>query len=218
MDLLNMSDLDDIASFVPSTYECFLAAFSHNILNRELLHLYFDSKVEKIFLESRATRLAILLERLKHTFTAAEPKIPENILSKSAFKKVSRNIKDCIKQAFENLKIRDDTLLKDMLTKVAELNRKPFGSVIKAVVVRLGLQDDISDRDLKLFIKCRNSLIHRGSFYCKSATREERDKCEPLPSAWDEYLFLLHMINIIFMALVGYSGKFLDIRRKYALG
>jgi len=63
-----------------------------------------------------------------------------------------------------------------------------------------------------LLVQSRNSLIHRGGFYCELADEDERKRCTPLPTVKDEYCFLLNFLDKVFLKLLGYSGPYINWR------
>lgn len=68
----------------------------------------------------------------------------------------------------------------------------------------------IPDNELRLFVKCRNSLIHNCRFYCETATPEERQVTPPPPDPVEEFKFLCHLADRLFLRLVGYRGPYID--------
>lgn len=46
--------------------------------------------------------------------------------------------------------------------------------------------------------------------YCPPATADEQEKCKPLLTTKDEYFFLIHFLDKIFLKLLGYHGPYVD--------
>jgi hypothetical protein len=89
-----------------------------------------------------------------------------------------------------------------------KLERRPFGDILKDIFKKIDLT--LEDEERKLFIKCRNSLVHRGRFYQEIATRKEREKYNWLFSDETEYFFLVSVLDKVFLKLLGYSGPYSD--------
>jgi hypothetical protein len=73
---------------------------------------------------------------------------------------------------------------------------------------RLGLR--AKGRVLDALEASRNHLIHQGYFYCQTAP--EPRKYAGLSSPWQEYTFLIHFIDVLFLKLLGYDGPYLGWR------
>jgi len=79
---------------------------------------------------------------------------------------------------------------------------------VEALCSEVGLA--LSDEDFRRFVKCRNSLVHRGRFYCETANAGERRNCPPHDSKVQEYFWLLQIVDRLFLRLVGYDGPWID--------
>jgi hypothetical protein len=66
--------------------------------------------------------------------------------------------------------------------------------------------------DIKLFVECRNKLVHEGRFYCTAATLREIKRCQPLASPLLECMFLVNFLDRIFLKLLGYGGSYIEWR------
>src|SRR5215475_5781400 len=51
----------------------------------------------------------------------------------------------------------------------------PFDQLIERLCAYLDLA--VAQDDIRLFVTCRNKLVHEGRFYCRAATSEEREQC-----------------------------------------
>jgi len=186
---------DETASFVEEVY--------NNYLKREKLYgldkaveAYLDAKGEAAYLESRALKAVVVLEFLKGKY--AKTNKVEIILPSSHFKKIIRNIKLLLKQQFKNMSLSRNNL-EEMTTRIAELNRKSFGVILNAMFTDLEVK--ITEDELSRLIKIRNSLIHRASFVTKDY--------------WQEYTFLISILDRIFLKILDYTGVYLDITNKF---
>ncbi len=96
-----------------------------------------------------------------------------------------------------------------MCRKLPELNRRPFKDILIGLFAFIQL--NVDTRDLNLFVKCRDSLVHQGRFYCQTVTPEERVKEAPLSNEVEEYFFLVHFVDRVFLRLLGYSGPYINL-------
>jgi hypothetical protein len=94
--------------------------------------------------------------------------------------------------------------------KIRELNRRSFQSVVERMLEVLDLH--VSEGELKLFIRSRNSLVHRGQFYCHSADVEDRADYPPKERPYEEYEFLIEVLDRLFLRLLGFEGAYVDWR------
>lgn len=99
-------------------------------------------------------------------------------------------------------------ILKALNKKMPELSDSYFREFITKLCKKLNV--GISESEINLFYESRNSLIHEGEFYCKTATDEKKKKIPPLPTPVDEYFFLINFVDKIFIKLLGYNGIYLD--------
>jgi hypothetical protein len=95
-------------------------------------------------------------------------------------------------------------------SKVREMNRRSFGSVLERFFDEIGFK--ISTAEMELFVRCRNSLIHRGRFYAQTATDENRRECPPKETMYDEYEFIITILDRAFLCLLGFIGSYEDWR------
>jgi hypothetical protein len=100
--------------------------------------------------------------------------------------------------------------LKTVFRKAMNIKDGSFKSLIENLCNSINLS--VSQKEIDLFVKCRNSLIHEGEFYCKTATPEQRKRCKPLNTQTEEYLFLVNFLDRVFLKLLGYSGPYIDWR------
>jgi len=69
---------------------------------------------------------------------------------------------------------------------------------------------NIPDQDRKLFVRCRNSLVHTSRFYCERADDDNRATVLPHPSPAEEYFWLLNFMDRLPLRLVNYRGPYID--------
>lgn len=167
-----------------------------------------DAKVETDYLESRALKLAVALERVKSVAVPAEQGF---VLDSDQWSGVVPELTRIVRQLLVDRQV--DSQLIDQIAgpwKLNGLNRKSFGSQIKLLANELGLK--VEYRDRSLFLACRNKLVHEGKFYCNAATQEERKRTPPLSSTWEEYAFMVEVLDRIYLSMIGYTGDYLDRR------
>ncbi len=99
-------------------------------------------------------------------------------------------------------------ILKTVFGKALNIKDKSFESIIGKLCNSMNL--GVTQQEIDLFVKCRNSLIHEGEFYCITATRGQRKKCKPLSTKTEEYLFLVNFLDKVFLKLLGYNGPYID--------
>jgi hypothetical protein len=71
----------------------------------------------------------------------------------------------------------------------------------------------VDEKDVQLFVKSRNKLIHTGHYYCEAATEEERVTTPPLENRFEEYKFIINFIDRVFLKIFQYSGEYNNIRK-----
>jgi hypothetical protein len=77
--------------------------------------------------------------------------------------------------------------------------RKSFRAILETMFVELGIS--VTKGELDRFIKIRNSLVHEASFVTKEY--------------WNEYAFLIGILDRIFLKILNYNGNLLDIANKF---
>jgi hypothetical protein len=87
-------------------------------------------------------------------------------------------------------------------------HRKSFGTVFTALLQEIALE--LSAEDQRLFVSCRNSLVHQGRFYCQSANADDRSRVPPHAGPTHEYFWLLHVVDRMFLRLLDYNGPYVD--------
>ena len=191
---------NDTASFVEQTYEPFLnskEAYGLDIA----IEAYLDAKRETIYLDSRALRAAIIMEFLKSKYAVSRQ--DELILMEKDFKKIRHGIETILTKQFEELSLSpDNSAMEDMKLKIAELNRKPFRSILRSMFDQIELT--VNDDELDSFIKIRNSLVHKASFIKTTYL-----------NPWQQYACLISMLDKILLKILSYNGYFLDIKNKF---
>jgi hypothetical protein len=198
----------NVAGFLEQTYPVFRDRREKYRLDRGTIDAVLDAKVETDFLETRGAKLAVALESLKQNVLVHSHPVVDHYIPPEDF---ARIVPDFVKRSRAILTsqgVASDTA-NSMIDKrrVLSLNRLGFGKLLGLVAGEVGLQ--LPGEDIKLFVQCRNSLVHRGDFYCNTASLEEREEVPPKASHIEEYFFMLSVVDAFLLRLVGYTGKYL---------
>jgi len=137
--------------------------------------------------------------------------INEEILHESEFRKLRIKLERLIKSetlqgSNSKMKRRRDLVY----SKIPELKRRAFRDMVKEIISPDHIGLPLSDDELKLFVRSRNSLVHKGDFYCNTANNRDRQTCPPKQTATDEYFFLVNVLDRMFLKILGYQGIYID--------
>jgi len=192
--LIDHRNPKDTVSFVEQTFSNYLSY--KNDLNTAI-ETYLDAKRETGFLEIRALKAVVVLEFLNSKY--ASRKDIDFILHANKFRNVRHAVIDALTEQSKEIPFHPK-ILDDMILKINELNRFTFRSILETMLHEYNIV--MTDVDLDRFIKIRNSLVHKASFLTDNY--------------WDEYCFLLGVLDRIFLKMLNYNGSFLDITNKFA--
>jgi hypothetical protein len=189
------------------TYPVYVDRRDRYRLDRGTVDSVLDAKVETDFLETRGAKLAVALETLKHNVLVSATPHVEYYIPPQRFATFLTDIADqtrrvLVANGVESSDARAITSPKRFLA----LNRRSFSSLLRRLCKQIGLR---LRADLDLFVSCRNSLVHRGDFYCSTASPEERIDVPPKATRFHEYLFLVSVVDAFLLRLVGYNGPYL---------
>jgi hypothetical protein len=100
----------------------------------------------------------------------------------------------------------------EILKTVFRKSMKNKGGAFKPLIENLcnSINLSVSKQEIDLFVKCRNSLIHEGEFFCITAKPKQRKRFKALGTQTEEYLFLVNFLDRVFLKLLGYSGPYID--------
>lgn len=101
-------------------------------------------------------------------------------------------------------------ILKTVFRKSMNIKGGAFKSLTENLCNSINLS--VSKQEINLFVKCRNSLIHEGEFFCITAKPKQRKRFKALGTQIEEYLFLVNFLDRVFLKLLGYSGPYIDWR------
>jgi hypothetical protein len=197
-------------TFVERAYPAYVEKRIAFRLDEGAIDSYLDAKAAGDYLETRGVKLAIALETLK-SILLDQPDIGVSrfAMPEPEFDGIRRNIQNALRQTLRAQGIESE--IRDRIYRnLPGLNNTPFEQLIERLCVYLDLA--VTNDDIRLFITCRNKLVHEGRFYCRAATSEERERCQPLASPLLEYMFLVNFLDRIFLKLLSYDGPYIDWR------
>lgn len=201
---------NETKAFIEGAYPIYVERHEAYKLDRGTIDAYLDAKAENDYLEMRGSKLAVALEKLKAVFLAQPgASAREFVIDEAEFAKLMPKLKEAVSDALKEAGV-PSSARGEMYGKLRGFNRRSFADLLGDFFNSIGLRP--SGREVQLFIQCRNKLVHAGEFYCVAATVEERTRCEPLPSAREEYYFMLNFLDQIFLRMLGYSGRYVDYR------
>ena len=179
--------------------------------DRAVVDAYLDAKVEHDFLETRGGKVALAIEKLKHTFLlSGAAEVEEYVVPDATFRPLVADIVAAIRPILEQAGIPESKAA--MIAsegKVRGLNRLAFRGILKALCRHASVT--IPSREIELFIMCRDYLVHTGQFYCEGATDDDRANVAPPATPLEEFCFLISFLDRLFLKLFGYSGEVLRL-------
>jgi hypothetical protein len=194
--------------FLEKAYKKYIELRDNFKLDKGVIDALLDAKAENDYLEFRAAKLAVALEKLKSLFMALPTTTTkEFIIIEADFNKLCPKLKKAISEILKDVGI-DPKSREKIYGKIKELNRNSFAPLLEELCSQIGLKT--KEKEIKLFINCRNKLVHKGEFYCIAATSDESAKCPPLESPIEEYYFMVSFLDRIFLKLLGYDGIYIN--------
>jgi hypothetical protein len=181
----------NLKPFLETTYDRYVSLLNEYELN-EIIHTIVSSKLDGSFLELRALNITSAIDVLRGRWAKPHGRI--QITSKNKFDKCRKLLKILIND-FVKLEIQPDQI-SQMLNKIPELNRPSLGDILKEMVIDIGAEVSI-DR-IEAFIKTRNKLVHQSRF----ATENQ----------YQEFTDIIHLADLLIIALLGYHGPYIDCR------
>jgi hypothetical protein len=196
--------------FLENSYKKYFELCDDFKFDRGMIDALLDARAENDYLEMRAAKLAVTLEKLKAVYvTHPASKAKEFTVDEALFQELSSEIQKEIIKILNTAKIdRDSQKAIASKDKILSLNRKSFAYIIRKLCKEIGLK--VIEDDISLFIRCRNKLVHVGDFYCNIATRKEKARCKPLPSPREEYYFMINFLDRFYLKLLGYDGIYIN--------
>ncbi|HZF11541.1 MAG TPA: hypothetical protein VFE33_22360 [Thermoanaerobaculia bacterium] len=173
-------------------------------MTRAVLNTYLDAKSESDFLQVRALKLVIAVEMLKAEYMKVAS-ASSFVVDSECFRSAKPRLKKALKEAFKNAE-KDER--EALYANLEGLNRTPFRRQLEDLCGAARMP--IAPGELERFVASRNKLVHYGLFYFETATESEKAKIPPLPNLQEEFLWLLHFVDRLFLRSVDYEGPYLD--------
>jgi len=167
-------------AFVEQVYPVYIKKKDSYRLHRGTIDAYLNAKQEADFLEMRGLKMVVAMEMMVWDIRRLLG-INEEILHKSEFRK---------------LRIK--------------LKRRSFRDMVEEITSPDHISLPLSDDELELFVRSRNSLVHKGDLYCNTANNRDRVTCPPKQTPADEYFFLTNILDRMFLKILGYQGIYID--------
>lgn len=205
---IHPNEIGGTDEFLATTYSAFLDRRAAYRLDRGTIDLILDAKLETDFLETRGAKLAIALEALKHNvLVSVDPDVRYHV-EPARFADFLPDIAESVRAVLRRKGIdRDAAAGLAGPNRFLALNRRSFAHLLRRIARQIDLE--LSNSDLRLFVRCRNSLVHQGDFYCATASASECEEVPPRATKFEEYLFLISIVDAFLLRLVDYRGKYL---------
>ncbi|MFZ3149819.1 MAG: hypothetical protein WA137_12380 [Methanothrix sp.] len=197
--------------FIENAYPIYLKKREAYNLDHGFIDVYLEGKAEDNFLQTRGVKLAVAMEILKDVFlTTSDSSIKEFIIEEERFETfftlICENIRGTLSGQIDNSAL-DRLCCRSNQKKLSCLNRASFRQAINDLCRSIKFRPE---NDLSLFIYCRDSLIHKGRFYCETATEKQKAFCKPLKGPEYEYFFLVDFLDKIILKFFNYSGVYIS--------
>jgi hypothetical protein len=204
---------DATKSFIETAYPNYLKHRERFHLAKGVIAGYLDSRIEIDYLEMRGVKAAVAMEMIKAAYLDGLPTVPHEFCMEpqqfqgALVSAVSKAIRGVLKEANIDKRLREKMTAAG---KLQGLNRRSFAEVVRDMCKYIDLY--VAADEVKLLVHIRNNLIHRGRFYCETATADDRERCPPKDDPWQEYQFLIDFLDRFFLTMLGYSGPYVDWR------
>ena len=198
--------IEDTSRFLATAMRAYVERRENWGLSRGLLDAYLDAKSDIDYLQTRGVKLAVAMEMLKESFIQASG-YQDLVRPRREFRAMTQDLKNALKKVMEQHHL-DAPQRAIVYRNIEGLNRVPFENIVAALCTSIEM--DVSDEHRKLFVKCRNSLVHTGRFYCETADDHDRAELPPHPGPVEAYCWLLHFLDRVLLRVVGYRGPYVD--------
>jgi len=197
-------------AFIEQAYPAYVNKRERYKLDKGTIDAHLDAKAEADYLEMRGVKLVVAMEMLRAVVLELPCAfVKEYVITDQKFKELVSTLCRAVDDVLKKENIDKDSrraICNDK--KVLELNRRSFAHFLRKLCRHVGLE--VKENEIRQFVEFRNKLVHRGRFYCAIATPDEQNQCEPLPSKWHEYCFLVNFLDRVFLKLLGYRGPYID--------
>ena len=196
--------IKDTKLFLEKVYPSYIERRDSYRLNEGIIASYIDAKIETDYLEARGVKLVVAMEMLKDMFLELpDTPIKYRIIEDNDFKELLEDLQKAIGNVLKSNGRISKSERGDIYKNILGLNHRSFPQVLEKLCEKLDFEP--KKEDIDLFITCRNSLVHRGRYYCQTATPEEKAKRNPKSTAFEEYMFLVNFLDRIFLKMLNYG-------------
>jgi hypothetical protein len=204
--LLDSNQPADTKDFLQQSYSVYVAKRDSYRLHKGLIVSYLEAKASDDNIERKGIKLAVTLEMLKAVYLQQPENLTkEFVVSEDTFKPLIPSIQASIDEVLKKQAV-DRCLRSAICTdkKILALNRRSFRHVLEKLCKDIHL--DAPGDQMERFVESRNALIHKGRFHCTTTTPADNSSEGKL----NEFGFMLHFVDRIFLKLLGYSGRYRD--------
>ncbi len=136
-------------------------------------------------------RLVAAMTALEHVLSHSGPKA---LMPDGAFRKLTKQIRGAI----DILAHPSAAALKERLP---ELNRPSFADKLTRYLAERGIPiDDLPEDGIRKMIRARNAIVHRGTYYDKSATNQA--------DIWEHIHLARELVARILLDVLGFTGNY----------
>lgn len=166
-----------------------------------VIDAWLDARAEGDYIEARALKFVVVLETLRSIALRDQP--PRRHLAEPQWSAFMAHMVPAAREFLAN-QLECSRDLQSALTnprKWEDLNRKSFRADIVATFRLLGIQE--SQRNIELFVSCRNKIIHEGRFRCQAESESVASETDAPKKPSEEYLFLASFVDRAILQVFG---------------
>ncbi|MCD6317574.1 hypothetical protein J7M02_00725 [Candidatus Aerophobetes bacterium] len=206
--VIDPRDPHETKAFVERAYSAYIHKKDLYRLDSGTIDAYLDAKQESDFLQMRGLKIVVAMEMVVWSVARALG-VSEKILCEQEFRQLRSKLRRLIKNdILQGSQMRNKRAL--VYSKIPELKRRSFKDMLREITSSNNLDLRLSKYEVELFVRCRNSLVHEGDFYCNTAKLRDRQICAPKQSASEEYFLLTNVLDRIFLKILEYQGIYID--------
>jgi len=191
--LIDPNNPTDLRHFIESTYFSYVELESKYEL-KKILDIIVQARLNINFIELRALNICSAIDLLRGKWSNLNRK--SETIEKNKFKNKYGKLKKVIAEFATTQLNATDQQIEFMTRKVSELNRPPLNDILKMMILDIGA--DIPINDIDSFKKNRDKLVHEASFATENDT--------------EDFLTVLNFADCLILSLLGYSGRYFDVR------
>ncbi len=200
---------DETKAFVESALKTYRKRREQFHLDTGPIDGYLDAKLEADHIEMRGVKLVVVMEMLVTKWLKYhDGRARRSILDSGKAKELKNRLKNGTVAFCSQHEVACESA-EHLQSKLGSINDLPFRSKLEELLQFLDVP--LSDEDVRMFVKSRNSLVHTG-FYSSSKTKDKCKRPLELSSSKHEFCFLLSFLDRVFLKLMNYSGPYIDWR------